>query len=365
MEKPAAFRLLPGIYDIRAQDHSVIQRPTVDIQDVEIVEGRTTERIANFATEGVLRVKAIKKNAPAKTYVKVFRQDDEKYMGDGWTREDGKAAEFKLLPGRYKVSFQDQSVAQRPVVWIENVEVKADQTVERFATFVEGGVLGVTANKNGSPYKAYVKVYQQQDDKYMGDGWTREDGKAAEYNLLPGAYYAKVEDRKDRSVREIRDIQVQSGKTITVSAAFPVAEEVRTTVKKPKTAPAPTPQTQPQAAPTPKTGSGGTAPSESGDQQGSSEAVMNGRAPLMDGAKVIKEMTYGPNTRVDLEIPATPEEIVNFYKQALTAKGWQLGMAMIQGNTGVLQLKKDGGQLVIKAQGQGQKSKVSMALMGQ
>lgn len=40
-------------------------------------------------------------------------------------------------------------------------------------------------------------------------------------------------------------------------------------------------------------------------------------------------------------------------------------MAMVQGNTGVLQLKKDGGQLVIKAQGHGQTSKVSMALMGQ
>ena len=110
---------------------------------------------------------------------------------------------------------------QRPEIWIENVEVKADQTVERFATFVAGGVFKVTATKDGAPYKAYVKVYSKEDDKYMGDGWARADGKAAEFKLLPGVYSVKVEDRTDRTVREIRDIQVQSGKTTTVNAPFP------------------------------------------------------------------------------------------------------------------------------------------------
>ena len=60
-----------------------------------------------------------------------------------------------------------------------------------------------------------------------------------------------------------------------------------------------------------------------------------------------------------------PQEIVDFYKQAMTAKGWQPGMSMVQGNKGVLQLMGSGGQLIIKAKGQGQTSKVNMALMGQ
>ena len=220
--RPAEYKLLPGLYKISLQDRSVTQRPVIRIENVEVKANQTVERVATFGAGGILQVKAVKNNAPAKTLVQVFRQEDNKYMGDGWTREDGRPAEFKLLPGLYKISLQDRSVTQRPVIWIENVEVKADQTVERFATFVEGGVLKVTATKDGAPYKAYVKIYQQQDDKYMGDGWAREDGRAAEYKLLPGAYYAKVEDRKDRSLREIRDIQVQSGKTTTVNAAFPV-----------------------------------------------------------------------------------------------------------------------------------------------
>ncbi|MDY6879224.1 MAG: VWA domain-containing protein, partial [Thermodesulfobacteriota bacterium] len=175
-EKPALFRLPPGMYDIRAQDQSVIQRPTVDIREVEIIEGQKTERVVIFSTEGVLHVKAVKNNAPAKTYVKVHRQEDSKYMRDGWTREDGTPAEFKLLPGVYKVSLQDQSVTQRPVIWIENVEVQPGETVERIATFGAGGVLHVKAVKNNAPAKTYVKVHRQEDSKYMRDGWTREDG---------------------------------------------------------------------------------------------------------------------------------------------------------------------------------------------
>lgn len=52
-------------------------------------------------------------------------------------------------------------------------------------------------------------------------------------------------------------------------------------------------------------------------------------------------------------------------KSETVTKGWQPGLPMVQGNVGVLQLTKNGGQLMIKAQGRGQISKVSMALMGQ
>ena len=360
-EKPATFRLPPGMYDIRAQDTNVIERPTVDIKDVEITEGQMTERIANFATEGVLQVKAIKNNAPISARVYVYRQEDEKNMGGGWTKKDGKPLEYKLLPGVYKIYLQDQSVAQRPEVWIENVEVKADQTVERFATFVAGGILHIKAIKSNAPISARVYVYRQEDEKNMGGGWTKKDGKPLEYKLLPGTYYVKVEDRTDRSVREIRDIQVQSGKTFTVNAAFPVEEEAPAPAQKPT----PAPQTGPEATPPLKTSGGGGTPSGSSEQTVGGDTIMNGEVPLMEGVKVLKTKTYGTNGSVEMEVPATPEEIVNYYKQAMTAKGWQLGLVMVQGNVGVLQLKSGGRQMVFRVEGQGQTSKVSMALMGQ
>ncbi len=352
---PAEYELLPGIYKIRLQDQSVKQRPEIWIDDVEVKPGETVERIATFGEGGILRVKAVKNNAPAKTYVQVFHQQDDKYMGDGWTREDGSPAEYELLPGIYKIRLQDQSVKQRPIVWIENVEVKADQTVERFATFVAGGVLKVTATKNGAPYKAYVKIFLQDDGKYMGDGWTREDGSPAEHNVLPGTYSAKVEDRADRSVREIREIQVQSGKATTVNASFPVEKE----------APEPATKQTPEPAPAPEPPTGKAPATKTTGEASDSTTILNGEIPLMKGATVLKETTMGGSSRVDMEIPASPEEVVNFYKQAMSSKGWQPGMAVVQGPVGILQLQKDTSQIVIKSTLKGQKSTVNIAVMTQ
>ena len=97
----------------------------------------------------------------------------------------------------------------------------------------------------------------------------------------------------------------------------------------------------------------------------SGDIILNGEVPLMQGTKVIKETIMGASGRYDLEVPATPEEIVNFYKQTMTAKGWQAGMAMTQGPMGVLQLTKGKSQIMIKAKGSGQKSIVNLALVSQ
>lgn len=350
--KPSEFKFLPGIYKIYFQDGSVIQRPEIWIEDVEVKAGETVERIATFGAGAILHVKAVKNYAPVKTYVKVFRQEDGKYMRDGYTYEDGKPSEFKLLPGIYKISLQDGSVVQRPVIWIENVEVKADQTVERYATFTAGGDLKVTATKNGTPYKAYVKIYQQEDDKYMRDGWTREDGKAMEYKFLPGTYIARVEDRTDRSVREIRDIQVNSGKEVAVNAAFPVEPEK------------PSPKAQPEGVPAPRTGGEVVEPSSAvSEKTGGDNTVLNGEVPLLDGARVIKEATFGPNITVELEVTQTSEEVIKFYTQAMTDMGWETAMSMVQSGKGACMFKKQGKQLIVNAQKKGQKTKVTMGLM--
>ena len=125
-----------------------------------------------------------------------------------------------------------------------------------------------------------------------------------------------------------------------------------TAAAKAKKKPAPA-STKKPAAPS----SAGTKPAASGD------TILNGQVPLMAGTKVLKEKTFGANSQVDMEVPSTPEEIVNFYKKTMTAKGWQAGMAMTQGPMGVLQLAKGTSQIMIKAKGSGQKSVVNLALM--
>jgi hypothetical protein len=310
--------------------------------------------VATFGEGGVLHVKAIKNNAPMKAYVKVFRQEDEKYMRDGYTREDGNPAEFKLLPGTYKVWLQDESVKQRPEQWIENVEVKADQTVERFATFVQGGVLLIAATREGEPCKAYVKVFQQKDDRYLGDGWTKEDGGAVEFDLLPGLYYARVTDPSDKSIREIKDIQVTSGKTITANAAFPV--EAETPSEESSAAPEPVPQTGAEKEKTP------TAP---GKVEEGGQSLHGGEIPIMPGAEVLKETAFGNSAQYELEVNAPLQVVLDYYKKAMADRGWPQGMVMNQGGRGAMMIQHEGRQFALKAKASGDLTHFTLMLIQQ
>jgi hypothetical protein len=83
----------------------------------------------------------------------------------------------------------------------------------------------------------------------------------------------------------------------------------------------------------------------------------------MKGASVLKEMGTGPNSRVDFEVPASPQQVVDFYNEVMTAKGWQPGMSIVQGPMGVIQMSRGTSQIMLKAQGDGQKSIVNMAVI--
>ena len=136
--------------------------------------------------------------------------------------------------------------------------------------------------------------------------------------------------------------------------------------KKPTVKTGPKPTYTPKAkALTPKTSGDVAAPSGADEQTASSGTILNGEVPLYKGARVIKTKSYGANSMAELQVDATPQELVDFYKQAMSAKGWKTSMAMVQGNVGILQLKKNGGQLVFKVKGRGQTSNASIALMGQ
>ena len=90
---------------------------------------------------------------------------------------------------------------------------------------------------------------------------------------------------------------------------------------------------------------------------------MKGEVPLYDGAKIIKSKSYDSNVMAKLEVTAAPAEVVDFYKEIMLSKGWKLEMVLLQGNKGVLMLKKPGRQLVIKVKGKGMTSKIDMTII--
>lgn len=106
-------------------------------------------------------------------------------------------------------------------------------------------------------------------------------------------------------------------------------------------------------------------PAETFETNTAGGTIFNGLVPLMDGARVTDEKSFGGTSRADFEVTATLEEVLSFYKQAMVAKGWTAGLSMVQGPMGMLQLSLDSSQIIMKVTGSGQTSTVNIALTAQ
>jgi len=220
--KPAEFKLVPGIYALKVIDRSVTPNPVQEIRDIEIVSGQTVEKTVTFVAGGTLRISTVKEGQSFNARVTVYRQSDNKNMGSKSTWYQNKLAEFKLVPGIYALKVIDRSVTPNPVQEIRDIEIVSGQTVEKTATFVAGGTLRISTVKEGQPFNARVTVYRQSDNKNMGSKSTWHQNKSAEYKLVPGGYFLKVTDRsqKPTETKEVRDIEILSSQTVEKSIEF-------------------------------------------------------------------------------------------------------------------------------------------------
>jgi len=219
-QKPAEYKLVPGTYYLKVADRSVTPHQRQEIRDIEIVSGQTLEKTIAFGSAGILRITAKKEGQPFEARADVYRQSDNKSMGAKNTWHRQKPAEYKLVPGIYRVSVLDRSVTPHQRQEIRDIEIVSGQTVEKTVSFVAGGTLFIKAVKEGQPFEARADVYRQSDNKRMGDKNTWYRKKPAEFKLVPGIYYIKVYDRKTKEKKEIRDIEIISGQTMEKSVAF-------------------------------------------------------------------------------------------------------------------------------------------------
>jgi len=103
-------------------------------------------------------------------------------------------------------------------------------------------------------------------------------------------------------------------------------------------------------------------PSVMGEEAVVNGMILNGTVPIMDGMKLHKQMLVGASGQAHLEVQTDLEAVINFYKKAMTAKGWKPGMTMIRGSMGVLQLTKGKSKFMLQAEAKGQKSIVIITL---
>ncbi len=221
-EQPAVFKLRPGVYSVRALDHSVKPVQIREIRDIEITPGQSVEKSISFGGHGLLRITALKNGKPFKARAEVYIQNTNKGVGGKSTWYKNKPAEYKLLPDVYYLRVLDNSARPPQVKEIRDIKIVSGEEIEKKITFGGSGLLRITALKNGKPFKARAEVYIQNTNKGVGAKSTWYKNKPAEYKLLPDVYYLRVLDNSARppQIKEIRDIKIVSGEEIEKKITF-------------------------------------------------------------------------------------------------------------------------------------------------
>jgi len=180
------------------------------------------EKTVTFGSAGILRITTVKEGQPFDAYADVIRQSDNKGMGGRNTWYQKKPAEYKLVPGTYALKVTDRSLTPFQTQELRDIEIVSGQTVEKTVGFIAGGVLRITATRNGQPFEAQASVYRQDDNTSIGGKNTWYQKKPAEYKLVPGVYYLKVTDRSvtPYKTQELRDVELLSGQTVEKTVAF-------------------------------------------------------------------------------------------------------------------------------------------------
>jgi len=184
---------------------------------------------------------------------------------------------------------------------------------------------------------------------------------------MPGVYNVTfADDWGTKKKKMVNGITIEAGETQSISADFitspdtqdmggaaeaPAVAPVTAPAAAPETTPAPEPEPDEAASQEPTgpttTAQGSKMVEESTEQP---EEIFGGAVPLYKGAEVTKTSTTGSVQQVELLAQASPEEIINFYKQAMTDKGWRVLTAVARGTTATAAFQKGNAQLIIGAQ---------------
>lgn len=79
-------------------------------------------------------------------------------------------------------------------------------------------------------------------------------------------------------------------------------------------------------------------------------SLMYGKIPIMENATVVKTKIEGQSGWFVLEIPASVADVVDYYRQAMAAKGWPPGSVHTIGDKGVIMLQDGSRQFALKAE---------------
>ncbi|MFO7883627.1 MAG: VWA domain-containing protein [Desulfobacteraceae bacterium] len=220
----AEINLAPGKYTAQLKDSSVSggKTPIVKLTDINIVAGETVEKKADFS-DGSLVLTTLRNGEPFIGHVFYFRQGENKSFRNENTQPETGRIKRKLLPGVYRIEVKTESIATKPVVTIDPVEILPGSTVEKKAEFFSGEVL-VKSSLNGKPKHAPFKIFNASR-KEVYRSWTAGPPEGQRLVRLPaGTYKIEITTLIDNSTKTFENVNVQKGQSQTLEANFDFGE---------------------------------------------------------------------------------------------------------------------------------------------
>jgi hypothetical protein len=86
--------------------------------------------------------------------------------------------------------------------------------------------------------------------------------------------------------------------------------------------------------------------------------------PEYKGAKILKSLTDGNRTLIDMESTASPEEIMTFYKTEMMGKGWTVKLAVVKTRGATLMMFKGARIFMLSAGQRKEKTTISIRMSG-
>jgi Ca-activated chloride channel family protein len=178
----------------------------------------------DFST-GKLRVGSNGNQGLIDATVKVNDAKSDKRIDGGrtYSSPSSNPSEYLLSPGTYTVVLKALPIVGYDAdVTIEDVEVKAEDVTEVMHTF-EFGELEVKVSNHYGLSDATVKVMDSKGERIFTSGrtYTSESSNPKDFLLSPGAYKIEVKEiGKDASGKQIFDVEIENGQTISKEVKF-------------------------------------------------------------------------------------------------------------------------------------------------
>ncbi|WP_319406573.1 hypothetical protein [uncultured Desulfosarcina sp.] len=262
----------------------------------------------------------------------------------------------------------ESSVVDEVRIQVQKGEVSAKmgQTGENRQDFYNYGYQHGTFVNPGKPLTLRITGDDPSNNQTSGRFWLEyETGNYSEKTpfMIEGGKTLTWSYPAGQGIKGL-EVDISKGRAKISLIQGPDSKEPVHKLPAPKNASKPSPQPKDQAFPKPEVKKQ-MAILPTAQPTASSDTILDGEVPLYKGARVLKSSSAGAYSQARLQAEATPQDIVDFYKNAMSAKGWEPGMAMVQGNKGVLMFKQSNRQLVFKVKGQGNASRIDVTIISQ